>query len=102
MIPRALLALAIALLACVQTHAQSAPASFGAFLDALWPDAQARGITRATFDLAFAGMTPDPRVMPITRRQPEYGKPVGEYVNSFASQARIAAGQRKAAEWADT
>jgi membrane-bound lytic murein transglycosylase B len=102
MILRTLVALVIAVCACVQTQAQSAPNSFGAFLDALWPDAQAKGITRATFDLAFDGMTPDPRVMPITRRQPEYGTSVGAYVNSFASPARITAGQRKAAEWADT
>ncbi|MEM3019199.1 MAG: lytic murein transglycosylase, partial [Candidatus Bathyarchaeia archaeon] len=40
--------------------------------------------------------------MPITRRQPEYGKPAGEYVNSIASPARIKAGLRKAEEWRTT
>jgi lytic murein transglycosylase len=72
------------------------------FLDQLWRDAQKQGITRATFDHAFAGITPDPRIMPITRRQPEYGKPAGDYVNSIASAARIKAGLRKAAEWRTT
>jgi lytic murein transglycosylase len=72
------------------------------FLEQLWRDAQKQGITRATFDLAFKGITPDPRIMPITRRQPEYGKPAGEYVNSIASPARIKAGVRKAEEWRTT
>src|SRR5690242_3352419 len=59
--------------------------AFAAFLQELWPDAQAKGVTRATFDLAFAGVTPDPRVMAITQRQPEYGKPAGAYIASLAS-----------------
>ena len=68
----------------------------------LWPDAQAKGITRATFDLAMRGVTPDPRVIAATKRQPEYGKPVGDYVNDIVSRGRIANGQRKAKEWAKT
>ena len=45
-----------------------APSAFTAFLQELWPDARAKGVTRATFDMAFAGITPDPRIMPITQR----------------------------------
>jgi lytic murein transglycosylase len=78
------------------------PATFDAFLQELWPDAQAKGVARATFDKAFAGLTPDPRVIAATRRQPEYGKPVGDYVNAIASKARIEAGKGKASEWAKT
>ena len=76
--------------------------SFKAFLDQLWIDAKAAGITRATFDLAFAGVTPDPRVMPITKRQPEYIKPAGAYVNSLASGGNASTGMRKEKEWRDT
>ena len=43
------------------TRGQEQPVS--AFLDELWPDAKAKGITRATFDLAFKGFTPDQRVI---------------------------------------
>jgi len=78
------------------------PQSFAAFLDALWIDAKAKGITRATFDLAFNGITPDERVSKAIKRQPEYGKPFGDYVNSIANARRIAEGQRKAAEWKAT
>jgi lytic murein transglycosylase len=78
------------------------PPSFAAFLQELWPDARAKGVTRATFDMAFAGVTPDPRIMPITQRQPEFGQSVGTYIAGFASKSRIETGMRKAAEHAAT
>ena len=34
-----------------------------AFVDGLWPLAEARGVKRATFDAAFAGVTFDPRIV---------------------------------------
>ncbi|HZS63142.1 MAG TPA: lytic murein transglycosylase [Xanthobacteraceae bacterium] len=83
-------------------RAQPQDADFRSFLNRLWTDAQAQGITRATFDRAFAGITPNPRVMAATRRQPEYGKPVGAYVNSIASAANISTGLRKEKQWHDT
>ena len=98
----ATLTLAVALGCAAATAQDTPPQTFKAFLDELWPDAQAKGVTRATFDLAFAGVTPDPRVMGATRRQPEYGKPFGGYVASMVSSARIATGRSKASGWADT
>jgi membrane-bound lytic murein transglycosylase B len=89
-------------LGCAPVHAQEATQSFAAFAAELWPDAQAKGITRPNFDLAFKGVTPDPRVIAATKRQPEYGKPVGAYVNDAVSSGRIARGERKAKEWAKT
>jgi lytic murein transglycosylase len=83
----------------------SAPAhaaGFDAFLRDLWPQAQAAGISRTTFDSAFAGLTPDQRVLKATRKQPEFGKPVGAYVNDIASRANIVTGRRKAVEWSKT
>jgi len=83
--------------------AQCEPAeTFDAFLTALWTDAQREGITRATFDAALAGVTPDARILAATRRAPEYGKPFGAYVGSMVAPARIAIGLRKSAQWADT
>src|SRR5512135_2431461 len=90
------------ILALLGAPAHAQEQTFAAFTAELWPDAQAKGITRATFDLAMKGVTPDPRVVAATKRQPEYGKPVGDYVNSAVSARRIAAGQRKAQEWAKT
>jgi len=100
MLLRPLLALAI-VIGCLGGQA-AAEESFAKFLAELWPDAQAKGITRATFDRAFHGVTPNPRVIAATKRQPEYGKPVGAYVNDIVSRSRIANGQRKAKQWAKT
>lgn len=76
--------------------------SFDRFLAQLRTDAAARGVMRATFDTAFAGVTPDAAVMAAMRREPEYGKPMPAYLASLVSPARIAAGQRKLVQWADT
>jgi len=78
------------------------PESFAPLLASLWPDAQARGITRKTFDLAFTGLTPDPRVAALTLRQLEYGVPVATYLGRIASQARIEGAARRAREWKPT
>jgi len=76
--------------------------SVSAFIADLWTDAQAKGISRTTFDTAMKGFTPDQRVIAATRRQPEYGKPVGDYVNAIVSKRRIADAQLKGREWAKT
>lgn len=81
---------------------QDQPQSFSAFVNELWPDAQAKGVTRATFDTAMRGVTPDPRVIAATKKQPEYGKPVGAYINGIVTAGRIARGGDKAREWAKT
>lgn len=86
----------------VFTPAHAQEQSFAVFVAELWPDAQAKGITRATFDTAMRGVTPDPRVVAATTRQPEYGKPVGAYVNDIVSLGRIKRGGDKAREWATT
>jgi lytic murein transglycosylase len=80
-------------------EAAAASPRVDAFLAALWPDAQKRGITRATFDHALAGFTPDPRVIAATHNEPEYVKPVGAYLDAVVSRSRIVAGAAKAAQW---
>jgi len=102
---RFLLGLALFMALCAQTSAQDkprVPESFAPLIAALWPDAQGRGISRKTFDLAFAGLTPDARVAALTVRQPEYGAPVADYLARIASQARIEGAARKAREWKPT
>jgi membrane-bound lytic murein transglycosylase B len=79
-----------------------APATFAPLLQKLWPEAEAKGISRKTFDQAFAGLTPDPRVAATTRKQPEYNSGVGTYVSVIASPKRIAGATAKAAQWRHT
>jgi len=87
---------------CAAVHAQAPKDTFAAFTAKLWPDAQAKGVTRATFDIAMEGVTPDQRVIAATQRQPEYGRPFGDYVNAVANKRRIAEGQIKAKQWSQT
>src|SRR3954464_4692102 len=94
--------LALALYAPAFAQAQGEDKSWRTFLDQLWVDAKAKDIKRATFDLAFADVTPDPRIMPITKRQPEYGMPAGIYVKSLASADRASRGPKKEKEWSRT
>ena len=75
---------------------------FDQFVADLWKDAQAKGISRGTFVRAFDGVTPDPRVIATTKKQPEYGKPAGLYVNQIASPANAKQGLQKEAEWRST
>jgi membrane-bound lytic murein transglycosylase B len=88
----------------VRAYAQAAIGlqSLDTIADAVWPEAQARGISRKTFAQAFAGLTPDPRVAATTRKQPEYNSGVGTYVSVIASPARIAGATAKATQWRHT
>lgn len=72
------------------------------FVASIWPEAQARNVSRAIFDQAFAGFTPSERVMSLTRSQPEVVKTTGQYVTDAVSSARISTGQRMRGEWSQT
>jgi lytic murein transglycosylase len=101
-LPRALPMAALALVLAIGSARGQSGETFDAFLAGLWKDAAAQGISRATFDLAFAGVTPDARVLGAMQRAPEYGKPVGAYIESIVSPSRIGIGARKSAQWAET
>lgn len=89
----------------------SAETSFQAFVGALWPEAQAFGVSRATFDAAFKGVEPDlslpdlvlpGRTETNARGQAEFTRPPQDYLDrkylgSLASQARAFAATHAAA-----
>ena len=74
----------------------SQPAAFRGFIETLWPLAQARGVSRPTFDSAFAGVTFDPKVAASAESQPEFVRPIWDYVASAVSADRIQRGRDKA------
>ncbi len=76
----------------------AATPSFSQWVESFWPTARAAGITRATYDRAFAGVTPDPEVIEAANFQPEYVKPIGEYIDRAVSDKRIEVGKQKLAE----
>lgn len=94
-------ALAIALL--MRPHpARAAPtdaASFSAFVEALWPDAQAAGVSRATFDRAFEGVTPDPALRARPARQAEFVRTMRAYLADAVTERRVARGREEAQRW---
>ena len=92
----------VVLLALLSAWPAAAQEPFANFVNGLWPEAQGKGVTRATFDLAMRGVTPDDRVVAATKKQPEYGKPVGAYISALATRSRVGRGEQKAREWAKT
>ena len=70
-----------------------------ACVEGLWPAAKGAGVTRATFDRAFQGFTPDPEVIEAANFQPEYVKPIGEYIDRAVSDKRVEIGKQKLAEY---
>ena len=60
--------------------------------------ALAAGITGEVFDAAFAGVAVNARVLELDRYQPEFVRPIWEYLDSAVSGSRISDGRARAAE----
>ncbi len=72
--------------------------SFDEFLDVFRKEALADGITKKTLNSAFDGMAPNDRVMALMNSQPEFVRPIWDYLERAVSQQRIANGRRAFAE----
>jgi membrane-bound lytic murein transglycosylase B len=88
----------------VPAFAQADPV-FRAFLEKLWPEAQARGISRATFDNATRDLVPDlnlpdlvipGRAPPASGEQAEFTQTPAEYLSERTLQNLGARGRRLA------
>lgn len=94
-------------LACLPSRADAAPdAGFTRFIASLWPEAQAAGVSRATFDSMTAGLEPDYKLpdlllpgRPATGApsQAEFVQVPADYLKE-ASIARLAAEGQKLAQ----
>ncbi|MBK5537329.1 lytic murein transglycosylase [Pseudomonas sp. TH05] len=60
------------------------------------------GIRAELFDRAFAGITPDMSVIKADRSQPEFSRPVWEYLDGAVSPLRVRKGQALLNQYADT
>ncbi len=99
----ACLSIAALLLGVIGAPASSAADAFRTWLEALWPEAQGLGVSRATFDKAFRGMKPNYKlpdlIIPGRKRddsagQAEFTKSALDYLNP-KYLARLAARGRK-------
>jgi lytic murein transglycosylase len=100
---RLLRAFSVIMMIAVMTPARAADAGFTQFIASLWPEAQAAGVSRATFDAETRGLEPDYKLpdlilpgRPATGApsQAEFVQVPADYIKE-ASIARLAAeGQR--------
>ena len=97
---RAFLAGSATLLAA--TAITPAFASVSSFVDGVWSEAKARGVSRDIFESALGDFRPMPKVMELSQKQPEFTITPSEYVEKRVTSARIDKGQAEAGEWAET
>jgi membrane-bound lytic murein transglycosylase B len=90
---RRTLVLGAAALAAPLTVRRAEAATFAGFVEGLWPQAAAAGVSRGTFDRAFQGVQPNPRVIELSQRQPEFRKTLGDYVDLRTSNKRVTNGR---------
>ena len=91
----------IVLLAATTALASPAAAQNG-FQDCLQnirAEALRQGVPVPTIDTAFRGLTPDPKVVDLDSRQPEFTLTYGKYIANAITPDRVAKGQQKLAQY---
>jgi lytic murein transglycosylase len=68
---------------------------FTDWLNGFYAQALAAGVSRAVLASALSGLSPDPRVVALDARQPEFARPVSDYIHAAVSDQRIAVGREK-------
>src|SRR5450432_541479 len=71
----------------------SGEAYFTNWLNDFYRRSVAAGWARPVLDRALAGLIADPRVAALDTRQPEFAKPVSDYINGAVTPGRIAMGR---------
>src|SRR5688572_15350789 len=84
-----------ATLAAATAQPALADAASQRWVQNFWPTAQAAGITRQTFDMALGNFEPDPSIIPRATNQPEFVRPIWDYLDSAVSASRIQNGLAK-------
>lgn len=78
------------------------PAAFRSCLNELQGSAAFRNIDRATFAQHTQNLAPDPSVLALLDRQPEFTLPVWDYIAVLVDDERVADGRAAYAKWQDT
>ncbi|MEM9043854.1 MAG: lytic murein transglycosylase [Pseudomonadota bacterium] len=77
---------------------EAPPVSFSEWKAGFRERALAQGISALTFDRAFANVTPSARVLELDRFQPEFTRPIWEYLDGAVSASRIENGRKRAGQ----
>jgi len=72
-------------------------ANFQAFIEALRSQAMAEGISGDLYDRAMTGLTPNERVVRALNTQPEFTRPIWEYIEGAISRRRMDGGREQLA-----
>ncbi|QOR37869.1 lytic murein transglycosylase [Billgrantia diversa] len=80
----------------------ASPEDFRVWLSDFRRQARNEGVSEATLARALDGVRYRPRVIELDRSQPEFVRPIWQYLDSAVSQARISQGQAKLAEHRET
>lgn len=75
--------------------------SFAEWRRAFREEALAAGIQPRIFDDAFKGIEPDPSIIQADQSQPEFTRPVWQYLDGAVSPQRLAQGRRALSQYAD-
>ena len=78
------------------------PANFNAWLSQFRREARTEGISEATLSRALDGVRYRPRVIELDRSQPEFVRPIWQYLDSAVSAQRVTQGREKLAEHRET
>lgn len=79
-------------------HSAADEPEFADWLTAFRDDALKAGISGATFDRSMRGLRPDEEVIAANESQPEFTRPVWEYLEGALSETRVARGKALLAE----
>jgi membrane-bound lytic murein transglycosylase B len=84
-----------------QTTPAPQTGDFQMFLQSIWPAAEKAGLSRATFEIATNGLTPDQAILTRPTRQAEFTITVAQYLAQAATPKRAAQGRDAAAKLTD-
>ena len=77
----------------------SARITFKNYVDSLYPDAAAAGVSWETFEAATKGLKPNTKILRFTKSQPEFKRSIGQYVGKRVTSGQIKSGQAMAKKY---
>jgi hypothetical protein len=94
------------IVACGAVVAQDAASSFDgsafpACVEGLRPQAEAAGVTRASFDRLTRSLRPEPSVLGFLDAQPEFVIPIWDYLAGLVDDERVTDGRAMLARWGE-
>jgi membrane-bound lytic murein transglycosylase B len=82
-------------MSALEPGAESADPAFDAWASDFLDRSARDGWPSDVLQREFAGMTSDPRVLALDGRQPEFSKPIGDYVKGVVTPTRVAMAQSR-------